>query len=247
MGAAVALTAESAVEPTITDLLVTVEREHQLAMQAARGVLAHAIAAGRALLQIREQVPDGQWKAWVDEHSPVHWSTANDYMRAAHFSGVLEESGVKSLDEALGFLHGHIRNRKRPGRAGLPDLKKKALALHREGATQREIAERLGVSKSTLYWWLNPGAKQRHLKKLSDAKKAAAREQEQRQARTVKRVARERGGAISELYAMAERMQDVIGRAHDEATDPEARRALARAGAHYRRMRDDIVTALGAQ
>lgn len=44
---------------------------------------------------------------------------------------------------------------------------------------------------------------------------------------------------------MAERMQDVLGRAHSESTDPEGRRALSVAGEHYRKMRDEIVRALG--
>jgi hypothetical protein len=61
----------------------------------------------------------------------------------------------------------------------------------------------------------------------------------------VRRAARKAGGALAEAYAVAERMQDTIAQAHREATDREAREALALAGEHHRKMRDQIVRALG--
>jgi len=44
---------------------------------------------------------------------------------------------------------------------------------------------------------------------------------------------------------MGESFQDVLGQAHREEDDREAREAWARAGEHYRKMRDEIVRALG--
>jgi hypothetical protein len=58
---------------------------------------------------------------------------------------------------------------------------------------------------------------------------------------------RKAGAGLAEAYAMAERMQDVIGQAEREAGTREARAALREAGAHYRRMRDEIVRALGVE
>lgn len=63
--------------------------------------------------------------------------------------------------------------------------------------------------------------------------------------RRAKRTVRKAGGAIAEAWAMSERMQDVLGQAHREAEDMDARRALSEAGTHYRRMRDEVVRALG--
>lgn len=51
--------------------------------------------------------------------------------------------------------------------------------------------------------------------------------------------------SISRLYADSEKMQDLLGQAHREATDKAQREALANAGSHYRAMRDEIVKAMG--
>ena len=45
--------------------------------------------------------------------------------------------------------------------------------------------------------------------------------------------------------AVEQRMQDVLAQAQRETQDSEAREALSRAGVHYRKMRDEIVRALG--
>lgn len=68
---------------------------------------------------------------------------------------------------------------------------------------------------------------------------------DQRREQAIKQAVRKAGGAISDLYAMAERMQDVLAYAQREATDREAREALSLAGEHHRKMRDEIVRALG--
>ncbi len=54
------------------------------------------------------------------------------------------------------------------------------------------------------------------------------------------------GAAISELCAMAEKMQDLLAQAHDEITGTEERAALSRAGESNRKMRDEFVRALRA-
>lgn len=81
------------------------------------------------------------------------------------------------------------------------------------------------------------------VERRKNAMRAALNEKEQNQA--IKRAVRKAGGAMAELYASTERMQDVLGQAHREATDSEARVALSLAGEHYRAMRDEIVRALG--
>lgn len=68
--------------------------------------------------------------------------------------------------------------------------------------------------------------------------------QDQERQRAAKRAAWKARGAIKDLYAATEKMQDTLGQAHGEATDREAREALSLAGEHYRKMRDEIYRAL---
>jgi hypothetical protein len=74
----------------------------------------------------------------------------------------------------------------------------------------------------------------------------AGREAKKRrgEAQAVRRALKRRSAAASELYAMTERMQDVLAQAHDAERDPVAREAYARAGRLYRSMRDEIVRAV---
>lgn len=87
-----------------------------------------------------------------------------------------------------------------------------------------------------------PGRQAEWARRRREAEAALAREHERRQ---IKRALRSAGKALSEAYAAAERMQDVIAQAHREASDREVRRALSVAGEHHRKMRDEIVRALG--
>lgn len=233
----------AAVEASIADLLVVVEREHQLTLQAARSVLTHAIAAGRALEQIRVQIPEGQWKAWVNEHAPIHFTTACDYMRAAHFSDTLEAAGVATLEDAMAFLRGMPRDPSRPGRGGLPAQEKAARQMSDQGASNAEIAEALGVAKSTVYWWLNPEARRRNLKRISQSKKEAARgkkiAERERQAREMKNA----GGAVAETYALIRKALQTLDLAIDHERGREMHYALDRAMTLLHAAEDEIVKA----
>lgn len=238
---------ETTVEQSVEDLLALVNREHALVLQAARGVLTHAIAAGGALLALKERVPYGEWKQWTSENVQFSTSTAYDYMRAAHFAETLTANGIADLDEALMFLRGRRRVTGKPGRLGLPsDLRAEAQRLADIGMARAHICDQLGVSKSTLYKWLHPEANGRYKRALREQSRDARMYREQQREDALRRTVKKQGGAMAELYAMAERMQDVVARAHDEATDKDARRELALAGQNYRVMRDHIVRALGA-
>lgn len=234
------------VELTLDDLLEAVEREHTLVIQGLRGVIEHAVAAGSALLTIQARVPEGEWCRWVRETLPFSETTANDYIRAAHFSEYLAEHGIRTLEDARTILRGKRRHEHRPGRLGMPDVAEEARRLAADGVTTMEIARRLGVAKSSVYWWTRPDAREAYNRRRSEANEALRRQADRDKAAAVRRAVRKVGGARAEAYAMAERMQDVLGQAHREAEDSEARAALSLAGEHYRKMRDEIVRALGA-
>jgi hypothetical protein len=76
-----------------------------------------------------------------------------------------------------------------------------------------------------------------------EAEAALARERERRAIKSALKVAK--GKAVSELYVMVERMQDVIAQAQHETEDREARAALSRMGALQRQAHDEVVRALG--
>jgi HAMP domain-containing protein len=57
--------------------------------------------------------------------------------------------------------------------------------------------------------------------------------------------ARVRGDVTAEVYAMAERFGDLLAQWHRETGDSATRGHLAEATAHYHKMRDEIVRALG--
>lgn len=96
--------------------------------------------------------------------------------------------------------------------------------------------------------WLRPeSVKQYSTRKARRRSVELRAAREQAKAAEIKRAVRKAGAATAEAWAMAERFQDVIAQAQDETQDSEARAALSRAGEHYRKMRDEIVKALGVQ
>lgn len=234
------------VEPPLAELVATVNREHALVGQSARSMLTHAMTAGDALLAIKDHhIAYGGWRQWVEANVDVHWTTANDYMRVAYFRAHLEDVGATQLKEALTLLHGARRVGSPSGSPGLPDVADEARKLRKEGLSTPAIAAQLGVSKSSAWKWTNPKAVRKYAEKASREKAEMREMREQKQQAKITRAVRKQGGALAELYAMAERMQDVLGQAHREAEDKDARRALSLAGEHYRKMRDQIVTAVG--
>lgn len=221
------------VEPTLDELTATVLREHAACREAATTTLEHAIRAGEALLQIRARFED--WR----KHSPVASSTAYEYMRfalAQHLipDGMSLKKG-NALAKALPTLDGRRSN------SPTEDVRKAdAARLRKEGWSNRRIAREFGVAPSTIHYWFS-GERSGRERRARAALAAQERQQE------IRRVVKKKGGAIAEAYAMAERLDDVLGQAHDEAEDVEARRDLSAAHELQRGMRDRIVRALGVE
>jgi hypothetical protein len=68
---------------TLSDLAERIRAEHALCREAMQGGLAHAVAAGRLLLEARAQCPHGAWGAWLREHCELSARSAQGYMRIA--------------------------------------------------------------------------------------------------------------------------------------------------------------------
>lgn len=228
-------------------LAETANREHALCVQAAEGMVRHAIACGQALLAAREQIEPGGWDDWLEDNlDRVHSRTAYEYMRIARHADLVLANGVTSFAAARRFL----REQRIPAarrRASDPELEAEAIRLCHEGMCQRDVAEILGVSQERITYWVNPAALKKKKARLARARaeRKAAREREQ--ARAERRLARKVGGAVAEAYSMAHRLEDELGEAHREAGTPEGRDALALALGHFHKMKDEIVRALGAE
>lgn len=246
-------TTKAKAAPTLDALAATANREHELCEKAGASMVEHAIRAGSALNAARESVPSGGWEAWVRRECGLSPAQARRYMQLAVHRDAVLRSGADSINQAVQWLADNNQTQiRRSGVAGHPEWKRDAARkMAQEGTRQVDIARELGVSRPTVCLWVNPEAYRKHRASTARrnrrlrAERAALRERERQQA--VKEAVRQAGGALAEAYAMAERMQDVIGQAHREATDTEARVALGRAGEHYRKMRDEIVRALGVE
>jgi transposase len=222
-------------ELSLSELAVEANREHELAEAAAANAVQHWINAGEALIKVKRQLRGSEWIPWLSANFNASANWGQFCVRLATYRHVVEEDGTTSIFEARTLIR------------GLPAIERgvehharreQALELRDAGHTYREIAETLGASLSTVQKWCNPKTRA----KINARKRewAAAKRR-----MLAERNAKQAGGGIAALYAMSERMQDVIAQAQRETADAEARRALSQAGAHYRKMRDEIVRALG--
>jgi transposase len=232
-------------EQTLGELATEANREHELALEAGASMVEHAIRCGDALRRAKDACPGGNWKAWLDENFRASQVSASIYMRLAFYQDRVRADGHKSIDAARRALVDAPSLDKGSARFPLW-MRDEALRLLEDGMTIRAAAAELGVGTGTVQRWKNPDGDAERRRQRSRAWKAArrARQQAERDA-AIKHAVRKAGGAIAEAYSMAERMDAVIAQAHRETEDREARRALSEAGVHYRKMRDEIVRALG--
>lgn len=240
---------------TLEELAEIVNREHVALQSVAAGMMKRAMRLGEILIEVRARCLRGEWRKWADSHLDFSVETANNYMRVAHFKDSVPTGAT--IQEALQLLSGLPDSRHRAVREYSPEVRERARQLvEDEGFSRAAAARQLGVTKNWVRGVIDPEVAQRRLKsrqkyelkraderRLAIEAERARKEQEHRDA--VKRAARKAGGARAEAYAMGERFQDVIAQAHHEEDDREAREAWSRAGEHYRKMRDEIVRALG--
>lgn len=251
------LVATEVLEPgarSLRELADDAKREHGLVLEAGTAMMEHAINAGEALLALKPQVPVGTWRQWIEVNLPFAYATAHLYMRCFKHQDLIRESGWTRMNEVktqLGALVEPEHQAKgRNGRARPEWMKELAREMHGdEGATYAAIARELSVNPSTVRCWVDPRYEATSRQKVAAINKRRIRAErllrEQERDAAIKRAVKRAGAATKEAWAMAERMQDVLAQAQRETEDREARRALSEAGVHYRRMRDEIVRALG--
>jgi predicted transcriptional regulator len=235
-------------QQSLGELATTINREHALAVQAAQSMLSHGLKAGDALNAAKVQMPHGSWLPWLEENTNVSRPTAQTYMRCAYYRDQLEAAGIIGVKTADRFLRGFPAI-PRSGSWVRAEIALEARRLHRAETSPSDIAEILGISRNSVYRYINPAYEARvrtasrnwHRRQAAAQKALAAQERE----RTIKRAVLSAPKEAQRVYAASEKLQDDLGAAHAAATDSEARAALSRAGEHYRKMRDEIVRALG--
>jgi hypothetical protein len=232
--------AKAEVVPSLDDLKAQVSKEHNAALVAARTTIAHAIRAGEALLQIRAiLMPKGEWTQFIDHESPIDRTQGYRYMRLAQLRELIPPT-VKSITEADELLKGLPSADGTGPRTRVEDLRKEEAQEWRAEeppVPYKEIARRLGLPVSTVHNWFKP----RKAKRDRASQKA---EREREEQRAIRRLAAKNDTALSEAYATAERMRDILGQARREATTPEAKAALKRAEEYHHVTRDSVVEAL---
>lgn len=231
-------------ERTLKELSEAFRFERDEAERHLVAALDHVIQAGRVLLEARQRVEPGGWGRWLDEMVEASAYTASAYMRCAEFEDELRLglSTGAGLKEAIRFLRASGLDR--TGHIGPPrgERRERGLRMLAQGATYREVAALCGVSKSTVQTWARPDLARGYQQRKAAREKAR---KEAERAKALKHAVRRAGGARAEAYAMAERLQDVLAKAHMEAEGREAKAAWSEAGVNYRAMRDHIVRAFG--
>jgi hypothetical protein len=239
-------------EQTLAELAATINHEHHAGSQRLAQTLEHWVRAGEALLTARDRCSLGDWKAWLATNVDVSYTHACAYMRVARYADTLRE-----LDEPVTSVQGAVALIRQLPRATSPlegsrtltkDQVEEAKELRAAGLAWGAIAELLGfryADHKTVQYALDPNARQRARASSKRLRDAHAALQQQRREQEFKRAVRRAGAATAEAWSMAERMQDVLAQAQRETNDRDARRALSEASVHYRKMRDEIVRALG--
>ena len=231
--------------PSLDELASTVEREHRAVVDAVQSALLHALEAGLALLNARATLADDvSFERWVDERG-VHHRTAQKYMRLATYRDEL-----MALPEAndLSMTRAHLFLRGLPRRIG-PDWEAREAMiaeirrLKTRGDSQKAIARTLGISVHTVRYHTNVKYREKRkrdrMRQLNDFRKA-------RKYMETERRLRDRGGSVSEGYALVRRALLQLQAALEEATTVDERRELERAMASLHETEDWIGRAIRA-
>lgn len=175
--------------------------------------LGHAFVIGELLLEARDLVPRGGWLQWVENESPFALTTSQEFMRLARHRGEIEAGACVGVREALDFISGR-------GRRDAPDARREvARALRDEGLSHRQIAERLGVSQTTVHVDLLPRKKRQAESRAKWRRRALERKALRREEN--RKLAARGGGDVAEAYALLRQALEALdkslaGKAREE-------------------------------
>jgi transposase len=270
MSTSVAVTEYEVLEPgerTLEELAATANSEYWLSLKAASDMLSHALACGRALLELQKKITIGSWLEWADANLEVGNHARLTYMRLAEFEHLLPPEIFEpytgknnrvypaSQNRALIYIRGLETVHRPSGGARYgskkrtsPEVEAECKRLRTQGLSCRNIAELVGISESTVRKAIDPAYRARVQKSQDRARKTrlaankALAAQRERVARD--RVAKQVGGALAETYSRVRKTLDEAQRARMEAEDPIERTAVDESLAYLHRAEDAIVKAM---
>lgn len=235
---------------TLTNLASTINREHQLAYEAALDALEHAILCGEALVQAQAAVPEGEWSRWVETNLDLGTTSIGRYMRIAHYREQLlgAEDRPQSINAAITYLRaigapplGTGRNGRRPSF----DVDE-ARRLRALGLTYVDIGKMLGVSDVAVWRQLTPGATARAMKNTSRAKQRQRAQQRDAAQREQHWEMAEVGGRTADAYFLLLQCAEMLDQAIAEASG-DGQHDLRKALTHVHRAELAVVRSVDLQ
>lgn len=136
----------------LDSLAASIVLHHHAVQGHARATLDHVIACGEDLIQARNIVPQGQWRAWLRENVGLDKGTVGMYQRIATFSDELRAAGIDKVQAAREYVRDHdlILSISNTGRATPPEIVLEIRALGEQGLSHRKIGRQLGVGKTSV-------------------------------------------------------------------------------------------------
>lgn len=241
----------------LDELAAKANAEFRSAEEALDLVLGHVFAAGEALLEASELIPDGAaWRQWCEgnlDFTPQH---AGRIMRITRYRDRIDPSETHHVGRdgrtrpvSVHYLYDTYVS-------GLPEIRQgrqqplseilheEAKRLRAAGWSYERIAEELEVGVSSVYTILNPEARKRYLREakkrrreLASARRALERERERAE---LDRLARARSkDPVGEAYASLRRLLAALDKI-DGDTSLEVSYATRIEGRISRRLRGDL-------
>lgn len=209
----------------INDLSVDFDRAVTFAFQS-------AIRAGVALIAVTKIVGKYGFADWVAENTNLSRNRAYLFRRFAHHRAELEAYLAQSdrplgVEKAMEIVRGlpAVDGNAPGGGTYPPEMIRRAVAMKESGVSQSEIAKTLGVSGSTVSYWLGKTRSDKQAKRRRDAQRrrtqAILRKHERLES------ANSVGGELGKAYSMVSRLEQILAKARDAATTTEARVAIS--------------------
>jgi len=202
---------------SLEELAEIANREHVSVAHALLSAVQHAVAAGQAIYEAHEQIPEKRpWEQWVRSNLRFDVAMAMRYERLFFYRDKLPSECFEPFVRTDGQVIQPSASRAYVAYVkGLPPLRPagqhyrqhdestraEACRLREEGLSHREIAELVGASKAQVRRWTTPGLvdeerarKRADGKRMTAARRALARERDLAAARAYR-------GGLSEAYA----------------------------------------------
>lgn len=109
----------------IDDLIEIANKSAENVETNARMTIANADRCGRALLEIKKEIPHGKWLAWLGANFNYSQQTASDYMRIAEYGHARNLADATSVRHALRMIAEDPETPKRERQSGVEVIEPK--------------------------------------------------------------------------------------------------------------------------